>query len=68
MFTAPIIRVLLRYLAGILVTKGILQAEDANAIATDPDLIDMFNVLAGLAIGIATEWWYYLAIKFGWKK
>lgn len=68
MFTGPIIRIALRYVAGALVVKGVLQAEDAQAIAGDQDLIDMLTVLAGLGIGVLTEWWYWLASKFGWKK
>lgn len=49
-------------------TKGILQSEDAHALATDPELINLLDVSLGLALAIAAEWWYWLAQKFGWKK
>lgn len=66
--TGVIIRILLRYASGALVAKGLLSAEDGASFATDPDIVQVLEVAAGMAIGAATEGWYYLARKFGWSK
>jgi len=66
--TGVIIRILLRYASGALVAKGLLSAEDGANFATDPDIVQVLEVAAGMAIGAATEGWYYLARKFGWSK
>lgn len=66
--TGVIIRILLRYASGALVAKGLLSAEDGASFATDPDIAQVLEVAAGMAIGAATEGWYYLARKFGWSK
>jgi len=60
----PIIRIALRYGAGIMVAKGYLTPEDATFLSTDPDMI----LIAGVLVGAATEVWYYLANRFGWAK
>lgn len=65
---APFIRIFLRYLAGILVGYGWLSQEDANAVAFDPDLAGALEIGLGLLIGFASEAWYYIARKFGWRK
>lgn len=66
--TDVIIRIVLRYVAGALVIKGILPDDLGNTLMTDPQVIDFLNVGAGLAIGAITEGWYMLARKFGWSK
>jgi len=66
--TGIFIRILLRYAAGALVAKGLLSVEDGASFATDPDLMQLLEVGAGLAIGAATELWYAAARKFGWAK
>jgi len=50
----PIVRILLRYLAMYLMTRGYLSA-DAGAVLLDPAIL---TALTGLIIGIGTEAWY----------
>lgn len=64
--TSVIARIVLRYLAGALVIKGLLPED--SGIATDPDVLNVVEVTLGLAIGGVTEGWYWLARKFGWSK
>jgi hypothetical protein len=69
----PIIRIALRYLAGALVTYGLVPADIAQELANDPDVIgvvlDGVNWLAvagGTGLAAAIEWAYRLAKKHGW--
>lgn len=61
----PLIRVGLRYVAGLLVAKG--MASEANLLS-DPDLVQVASY-AGAAVcsGISEGWWY-LARKKGWTQ
>lgn len=63
----PIIRIGLRYLAGVLIAKGLLPEDVGNQIATDPDVLSAVEVGAGLAIAAIAEGWYWLAKKMGWS-
>lgn len=54
---APIVRILLRYLSGVLITYGLLSPEDSQ-IFIDPELI-------GLLAGFASEAWYAWAQRKG---
>lgn len=65
---AVYIRILLRYLAPLLIAKGILSPELGSLLTNDPDVAQMIQVGAGLACGIVAEGWYVLARKFGWAK
>jgi hypothetical protein len=64
--SAPLIRILLRYLAGVLVAKGYLTAADGGFLTTDPDVYALVEMGLGLAMSVVTEGYYYLAKKFGW--
>jgi hypothetical protein len=66
--TGIFIRILLRYAAGALVAKGLLSAEDGATFISDPDITQLLEAGAGLAIGAATELWYWAARKYGWAK
>lgn len=66
--TSVVVRIVLRYVAAALVAKGVFTAADAGHLTSDPDVINLLEVGAGLAVGAATEWWYWLARKFGWAK
>jgi len=66
--TAIIVRIALRYAAGALVARGLLGADDATGLTTDPDVAMALQTGIGLALGAASEGWYYLARKFGWSK
>lgn len=57
-------RIILRYLAGYLVLKGVLPDEIGNMIANDPEIA----AAVGLAITVAVEGAYALARRFGWSK
>ncbi|RWE26654.1 MAG: hypothetical protein EOS41_05860 [Mesorhizobium sp.] len=65
--TAVIIRIALRYGAGVLVARGLLGSDDASAFSNDPDIQMALETGLGLAIGGATEAWHYLARRFGWE-
>lgn len=62
-----IIRIVMRYFAGVLVARGLLGADDATSFSTDPDIQMVLETGAGLAIGAAVEGWHWLARKFGWE-
>lgn len=66
--TPVLTRILLRYASGILVARGLLGADDGSIFASDPDVAALVETGLGLALGAATEGWYYLARKFGWSK
>lgn len=55
-------RILLRYVSGVLMTAGYLDAQLADMVAVDPDLL----MLTGAALGVATESLYAAAKKLGW--
>ena len=61
---APLIRILLRYVAMALVTRGLISDEAGATLATDPDV----QLVVGALIGFATEAWYVLARRLGWSK
>lgn len=65
--TSVIVRILLRYIAAALVAKGVFTSADAGALTSDPDVLNILEVGAGLAIGAVTEWWYWIARRFGWR-
>ena len=59
----PLSRILARYLAGGLVFLGLLLPEEANTIATDPDII----LVVGGVLAFLAETAYSFAKKKGWK-
>jgi hypothetical protein len=71
----PLMRILARYLAGVLVGWGFLQADIASDLARDPDILGLLaigvdvliNTLPGLIIATVTEWFYWLAKKLNWR-
>lgn len=65
--TGPIARILLRYIAGALVAKGILDPDSAALLNTDPDLIELATAAVGVLVGLGTEFFYRLARKMGWE-
>lgn len=66
--TAVIVRIALRYGAGVLVARGLLGAGDAAAFSADPDIQMALETGIGLAFSLAAEAWYTLARKFHWSK
>ncbi|WP_421917396.1 hypothetical protein [Mesorhizobium sp.] len=63
-----IIRIGLRYGAGILVARGIIGADDASAFSVDPDIQMAVETGLGLAMAGLSEGWYWAAHRFGWAK
>lgn len=59
---APIVRIIMRYIAGALVAVGAVSQETADVLMVDPDLMWML----GLAVGVVTETFYSWAKKRGW--
>jgi hypothetical protein len=65
---SPIARIILRYLAGVLVMKGLVDADLGKVLAGDAEILGLIDVGLGLAVGAVAEGWYWLARKFGWAK
>ncbi len=63
---APIIRILMRYGIGALVTYGYLSADDGGSISADPDIQFVAEMLLGAAAAALNEAWYAVAKKWGW--
>lgn len=66
--TLVLVRILLRYLAAILVTKGLIAPDLGEMISRDPDIAMAAQVASGALIAAIAEGWYYLAHRFGWAK
>lgn len=64
--TAVLVRIALRYGAGILVAKGILAPEVGADLATDPDVLQVAQIGAGLIAGALAEMWFFFAKRLGW--
>jgi hypothetical protein len=62
----PFVRIALRYVAGVLVAKGVFAPSDANALFGDPELVGQIEVAAGVAVAFIVEGAYALARKLGW--
>lgn len=63
--SAVIIRIGLRYAAGVLIAKGFLAPEEGMQITTDPDVAMALQIAAGAIVGAVSEAWFYIAKKFG---
>jgi len=64
--TAPLIRILLRYIAGALVMYGVISRDIGSQLASDSDVLMVLEIAAGALIAIGTEAYYWLARRFGW--
>lgn len=64
--TGSITRILLRYISGALIARGLLGESEGNFIATDPDIAALVEIGIGAAVGAASEAWYALAKRYGW--
>jgi len=61
-----IIRLAMRYGSGALITYGFATESTASWLAADPDIQNLLQVVGGLLLGAASEWWMALAHRFGW--
>lgn len=57
---APIVRIVMRYIAGYLIASGYLSEAD-KSLFVDPELI-------GFIVMLLTEGYYIAARRFGWQK
>jgi len=62
----PVTRIILRVIAGILIGRGWLSPEDGALLSSDPDLALLIEGAVGAVILSATEYFYYLAKRWGW--
>lgn len=62
--TAVIVRIALRYGAGALIAKGLLDPGTGDTLMNDPDI----QIIAGACLGAISEGWYFIARKLGWAK
>lgn len=60
-------RILLRYIAGALVAKGVLSDDLGASLSGDADILSAVSLGLGAVIGAATEVGYWLAKRFGWS-
>ena len=65
---APVSRIVLRYVAGYLIAKGLIDADLGRQLAGDPDALAVVQIGVGVAAGALSEGWYWLARRFGWAK
>lgn len=61
------VRNIMRYVAGALVSAGILSTTMAETLMADPMIQEAVTIGLGLAIGGITELFYKLAHKYGWR-
>ena len=59
-------RIIARYLSGAIVALGWVDTATSNALF--PDFEGLLVMILGALVGVATEWLYALARKFGWAK
>jgi hypothetical protein len=64
---SPLVRILLRYGSGLLIAKGLLDAETGNMLVDDPDVARSLELALGTAMAAASEVWFFLAKRFGWN-
>ncbi|KSV64045.1 hypothetical protein N185_35340 [Sinorhizobium sp. GW3] len=64
--TAVLVRIALRYGAGLLVAKGILAPEAGADLASDPDVLQVAQIGAGVLAGALAELWFFFAKRMGW--
>lgn len=65
---APLSRIILRYAIGYFGAKGIVPTEVLALLSEDPEVVVMIENGIALACGALVEYWYTLAVKYGWAK
>lgn len=63
-----VIRIALRYTAAFLIARGVLSDEFGATLASDADVIHMFELALGALAGVAAEVWLYADRHFGGSK
>lgn len=59
----PYVRIILRYGVG-----AVIGYQIGDQLSNDPDVVTVATVAATALVGVATEFAYYLAGKWGWKR
>lgn len=65
---AILIRIVLRYLSGFLVAKGLLSPGFYDLVSNDPELGTVIELALGGLAAVLAEGFYYLARRFRWAK
>ncbi len=65
---ATFARIVLRYVAMFLVTKGILDQGVADTLSGDLELMAALEMLIGLGVAAAVEVWHWVQLKFSKSK
>ncbi len=65
--TGLIARIILRYVAGALIARGLLAPADGDWLNGDPDLMEAVTAGVGFAIMTGTEIAYRVAKRLGWR-
>lgn len=55
MISAPLARIILRYLAATLVTSGLVGPDIGEQLGADPDLVHLLAMAIGAGIALLTE-------------
>lgn len=55
MISAPLARIILRYVAAMLVTTGMVGPDIGDQIGADPDLVHVITMALGAIIALLTE-------------
>lgn len=63
--TSQIVRILVRYLAGFLVAKGLVDAGTGDALAADETLLSGLEMAIGGVLALVNETWFARAVKRG---
>jgi hypothetical protein len=61
--TSQIIRIVVRYLAGFLVAKGLLDTGTGEALATDSALLAGLELAIGGALAVVNETWFARSVR-----
>lgn len=64
-FLAPFIRILLRWIGGMLITAGYAHNAD---LFSDPDLVTVFCYIGAGLCGLISEGWWLLARRYHWSR
>jgi len=62
-----IARIIIRYVAGALIARGLFSPADGDFINANPDIEEIMTAAVGAAIMAGTEVFYYLAKRWGWR-
>jgi hypothetical protein len=59
----PFIRIGLRYLSAVLVTKGLIPSDTGNQLISDPEVAAAIEIALGVLIASVTEAWHAVTLK-----